>query len=157
MATLRQTAEEFLSCKRIAVAGLSSGTPNAANGIYRRLRDAGYQVFAVNPNADQVEDDACYPDLGSIPGGAEAVVVGTHPSVSADVVRQAAEAGVSRVWIHRGIGPGSYSEEAVRAARDAGLTVIPGGCPMMFLDDADVFHRCLGWLQRTTGKLPKTV
>lgn len=155
MPTLKEAAADFLAHKRIAVAGLSRDSPNAANGIYRSLRKAGYEVVPVNPNADEVEGDRCYPELAAIPGGVDGVVVGTHPSASVDVVRQAAEAGVPRVWIHRGIGPGSYSDEAVQAARDAGLTVIPGGCPMMFIDGADVFHRCLGWLQGATGKLPR--
>ena len=61
---------EFLAGKRIAVTGVSR-TPktHGANNVYKRLRERGYEVFAVNPNTDKVEGDRSYPDLASIPGG----------------------------------------------------------------------------------------
>ena len=69
MAALREATEEFLAGKRIAVAGVSRSSGQAANLVYRRLRDRGYTVFAVNPNAETVEGDRCYSDLRSIPDG----------------------------------------------------------------------------------------
>ena len=55
MSSLREAADEFLAQRRIAVAGVSRDTKQPANLIYRRLRGAGYETFAVNPNADEVE------------------------------------------------------------------------------------------------------
>jgi predicted CoA-binding protein len=80
MPTLKEAANDFLAQKRIAVAGVSR-TPagHGANVVYTGLRKAGYQVFAVNPHADQVEGDTCYHDIKSIPGGVDAVVIGTAP------------------------------------------------------------------------------
>jgi hypothetical protein len=43
------------------------------------LRDRGYEVFAVNPNARRGEGDKAYGNLTSIPGGVEAVVIGNEP------------------------------------------------------------------------------
>ena len=83
MVTLREAATTFLASKRIAVTGVSrNGGNHGGNFVYQRLRERGYDVFAVNPHADTVEGDTCYPDLTSIPGGVEAVVIGTRPSIA---------------------------------------------------------------------------
>lgn len=156
MATLKEAANDFLAQKRIAVAGVSR-TPagHGANVVYNGLRNAGYEVFAVNPNAEEVEGDTCYHDIKSIPGGVEAVVVGTAPDVSAGVVRECSELGIERVWLHRSFGGGSVSGEASALGRESGGTCIAGGCPMMFLPHADIPHRCMRWVLNLTGGLPK--
>jgi predicted CoA-binding protein len=153
--TLKEMVDGFLSERRVAVAGVSRGTGSAANPIYRRLRDAGYEVFPVNPNATTVEGDRCYPDVRSIPGGVGAVMVATHPGQSAAVVRECAELGVKHVWLHRSFGAGSVSDDAVEAGRKAGLEVIAGACPMMYLAPVDFGHRCIRFVLGVTGKLPR--
>ena len=157
MPTLRQAADEFLAQHRIAVAGVSREGKLPANLIYRRLRANGYEVFPVNPNADEVEGDRCYPDVGSIPDGVDGVVVATTPEVGVRIVEQCAAAGVHHVWLHRGIGPGSLSDEAVAACREHGIGVIPGGCPCMYGRTADPGHRCMRVMLRMGGKLPRAV
>ena len=140
------TVSDFLSQKRIAVIGVSRNPGEAANLIYRKLREQGYQVFPVNPRAQEVEGDRCYPDVESLPGSIAGAVVLTPPGEAASVVRSCAEKGVSRVWLHRSLGSGSVSEEAVRVGKELGITVIAGGCPMMFLKPVDFGHRCMRWL-----------
>lgn len=157
MPTLKEAAQDFLAQSRIAVAGVSATRPDAANGIYKRLRGAGYQVFAVNPNADEVEGDRCYHDLGDISGGVDGVVVATHPQVTASVVDRCAQLGIRRAWVHRSFGQGSMSDDVARMANRPDLTVIPGGCPLMFMDGTDVGHRCFRWFLGATGKLPRQV
>ena len=158
MATLKEAANEFLAQKRIAVAGVSrTDSGHGANVVYKGLRKAGYEVFAVNPNAEQVDGDRCYHDLKSIPGGVDAVVVGTAAQDSAGVVQECAELNVRRVWLHRSFGGGSVSDEAADVGRQNGITVIAGACPMMFLPRADIGHRCMRWVLGLTGSLPKEV
>ena len=146
---------DFLSGRRIAVAGVSRGSDSAANPVYRKLRGCGYDVFPVNPNASQVEGAACYPDLVSIPGTLDGIVVATHPDVSVHVVRQAAERRIPRVWLHRSFGQGSVSAAAIQECEKSGITCIVGGCPLMYCEPVDVGHRCfrtlLGWL----GRVPR--
>ncbi len=110
MTTLKEAVDDFLAQKRIAVAGVSREPNQAANLVYRALRKTNYQVFAVNPSADQAEGDPCYPDLKSIPGGVDAVVIATPPGAAEAIVRDCAEQGISRVWMHRSFGKGSVSE-----------------------------------------------
>jgi hypothetical protein len=154
MQTLREAAEEFLAQRRIAVAGVSRDEKQTANAIYRRLREAGYEVYPVNPNAETVEGDRCYPALGAIPERPDGVLVVTHPDAAPDIARQCVETGVPRLWMHRSFGAGSASEEATRICRDAGIAVLDGGCPMMFLEPVDPFHKCFRWFFGATGKLP---
>jgi uncharacterized protein len=157
MTTLREAAEEFLAQDRIAVAGVSRDSKQPANLIYRRLRETGHTVFAVNPNADEVEGDPCYAAVTDIVGGVDGVVVVTPADVSPAVVEDCATAGVPRVWLHRGIGQGSLSEEAVAACLRHGITVIPGGCPNMFGATSDPGHRGMLRVLQITGKLPRRV
>jgi uncharacterized protein len=158
MTQIKDAAEEFLGSGRIAVTGVSRAPKGeAANGIYRRLRERGYAVAAVNPQATELEGDPAYPDLASIPGGVEAVVIGTRPEHALATVREAVDLGVRQVWMHRSFGAGSVDPEAARVGREAGLTVIEGGCPLMFGKASDGGHRFLCRWFTMTGKVPRTV
>lgn len=156
MSSLRERAEEFLALRRIAVAGVSRSSGEAANLVYRKLRGAGYDVVAVNPRAERVEGDPCYAELGAIPGAVDGVVIATPPAAADDMVRQCHALGIRRVWMHRSFGSGSVSDAAVQYCQDHDIAVIPGGCPMMFCEPVDVGHRCLRWLLGRIGKLPRT-
>jgi predicted CoA-binding protein len=149
--------QDFLAQKRIAVAGVSRddrGHPTG-NLIYRRLKSTGHDVFAVNPNIPTFEGERYYPDLKSIPGGVDGVVIITRPEITARIVRDCEAAGVHRVWMHESMAKGSsVSSDAVEYCRAHDISVIPGGCPMMFGDGVDFGHTCMRWVLKLTGKLP---
>ena len=142
MQSVKEAASEFLANKRVAVTGVSR-TPktHGSNTVYRRLRDRGYDVFAVNPNADTVEGDPAYQDLKSIPGGVQAVVIGTRPELAEGTMRECAELDIKQVWMHRGPGAGSVSDAAADYGRRHGITVIDGGCPLWFAPVSDFGHK----------------
>lgn len=154
MAHIPDPVAEFLRGKRIAVAGVSRGQPQAANQIFRKLRDAGYETLPVNPRAAEVEGVTCYPDLAAIPGPLDGVVVSTHPDLAVELVRQAAEKGTRRLWLHRSFGQGSVSEAAIEECAARGITCLIGGCPLMYVEPVDVFHRCFRWWLRWRGRAP---
>jgi uncharacterized protein len=156
MPSIKQAAAEFLANQRIAVTGVSR-TPKShgSNVVYQRLRDRGYEVFAVNPNANTVEGDPCYKDLRSIPGGVGAVVIGTRPEFAEDTMAECADLGIKHVWMHRGPGAGSVSAAATDYGRRHGITVIDGGCPLMFGPPADFGHRVMRLVY--AGQVPKQV
>jgi predicted CoA-binding protein len=156
MQDIQEAASEFLAKKRVAVTGVSR-TPKShgSNNVYRRLRDRGYDVFAVNPNADEVEGDRCYRDLSSIPGGVEAVVIGTRAERAEATMHECAELGIGHVWMHWGPNPGSVSAAATDSGRQHGITVIDGGCPLMFGATADLGHKVMRFVY--ARKVPKQV
>ena len=156
MQSVKEAAAGFLANKRVAVTGVSRNPKNhGSNVVYQRLRERGYEVFAVNPNANEVEGDRCYKDLRSIPGGVGAVVIGTRPEIAEDTMRECAELGIKQVWMHRGPGAGSVSAAATDYGRQHGITVIDGGCPLMFGPTADVGHRIMRLV--FAGHVPKQV
>jgi hypothetical protein len=154
MARMPSSVAEFLSGKRFAVAGVSRQRQQAANAIFRKLRSSGFEVFPVNPNATEIEGVRCYPDLASIPGALDGVVVATHPRNALDVVRQCSECAVRRVWFHRSFGEGSVSGVAVHECGARGMQCIVGGCPLMYCEPVDLPHRCMRWLLKFGGRVP---
>ena len=156
MIPVKQAASEFLAHKRIAVTGVSrSPKEHGANIVYTRLRDRGYTVVAINPNAEEVEGDRCYHDLKSAPGPIEGVVIATSPEHADATMRECVDLGIDRVWMHRGPGPGSVSPEATRYGREHGVTVIDGGCPLRFEPTADRGHKIMRLMG--VGRMPKAV
>src|SRR6202008_468628 len=91
MAKVPDLIGEFLHGKRFAVAGVSRQAGQAANAVYRKLRDSGYEVFPANPNTPEAEGTRCYPYLASISGPIDGVLIATHPSISVELVRQCGE------------------------------------------------------------------
>jgi uncharacterized protein len=156
MQSMSEAASAFLANKRVAVTGVSR-TPetHGSNSVYRRLRERGYQVFAVNPNAEEVEGDSAYRDLKSIPDGVDAVVIGTRPEIAEDTMHECVELGIEHVWMHRGPGAGSVSPAATEYGRHHGITVIDGGCPLMFGPTADLGHKIMRRVY--AGHVPKRV
>lgn len=158
MTRIKDAAAEFLAQRRIAVTGVSAHPAgHGSNAVYVRLRERGYQVFAVNPNSPTAEGDPTYADLAAIPGGAEAVVIGTRPEHAEATMRQAIDLGIRLVWMHRAFGTGSVSETATRLGREHGVTVIDGGCPLMFGTTSDGGHRFMCRMLTLTGAVPRTV
>jgi uncharacterized protein len=158
MIPIKQAASEFLAKKRIAVTGVSRKPQgHGSNVVYKRLKDRGYDVFAINPNADSVDGEPSYHDLKSVPGGVEAVVIGTRPETAEATMRECAELGVKYVWMHRGPGPGSVSAAATEYGRQHGIMVIDGGCPCMFEPTADFGHKVARLMFTGTGNVPRRV
>jgi uncharacterized protein len=158
MQTIKEAAAQFLSRQRVAVTGVSR-TPGShgSNVVYQRLKERGYVVFPVNPNAEAIDGDRCYADLHAIPGGVEAVVIGTRPERALATLQECDDLGIKDVWMHRSFGGGSVSEEATTYGREHGMTVIDGGCPLMFEPTSDPGHKVIKWVCRANHHLPNHV
>ena len=158
MQSIKDAAATFLASRRIAVTGVSrTASGHGANVVYKRLRERGYDVYAVNPNANVVEGDPCFHALADIPNGVDAVVIATSPDQAEATVRECNDLGIKLVWMHRGPGPGSVCDDATVYGRDHGMTVIDGGCPLMFEPTADFAHKIMKFVLTRTGKVPRQV
>lgn len=155
--TLETKVHDFLALRRIAVAGVSRDNRHhpAGNLVFRRLKKTGHDVFPVNPNMQTFEGERCFPDVKSIPGGVDGVVIVTRPDVTERIVHDCADAGIRHVWMHRSMAAGSsVSPEAVEYCNQHDISVIAGACPMMYGPDVDFGHACMRWLLGLTGRLP---
>jgi uncharacterized protein len=154
---LEAKIDDFLAQKRIAVAGVSLRNTQhpAANLIYRRLKSDGHDVFALNPHMESFEGEPCYPDVQSIPGGVDGVVIVTKPETTEQIVRDCGAAKVRRVWMHRSLAKGSsVSPQAVAYCAEHDISVIAGACPMMYGNGVDFGHTCMRVILGLTGGLP---
>ena len=154
MRNLPPSVADFLAGKRIAVAGVSRTGRAPANAIFRRLQQCGHEAIPVNPNASELEGSRSYPALSAVPGEVHGVLIATHPSVGAAIVREAAARGIRRIWFHRSFGAGSVSSEALEACRQAGIEPIVGGCPLMYCQPVDPGHRFFRWWLHLRRRIP---
>ncbi len=133
--------KDFLGQKKIAVVGISNKRDTGCNLAYRKFKENGYQVFAVNPHITAFEGSPVYPDLKSIPEKPDAVFILANPKITEQVVQQCVELGIKHVWMHclMGTKPGlaagmsSVSQTAVDLCKANGIQVIPGSCPNQYL------------------------
>lgn len=158
MVKVKDAAEQFLENRRIAVTGVSrSPAGHGGNIVLQRLQQRGYDAVPVNPSAESIEGVPCYPTLAAIPGGVEAVVIATRPEHAEATMQECVDLGIRQVWMHRSIGAGSVSDAATALGRQHGITVIDGGCPLMFGSTADGAHKAMCVLFTWFGKVPRTV
>jgi hypothetical protein len=146
--------EQFLQQKNIAVAGISRNpSGSVGNLVYKKFKDAGYNVFAVNPNADEIQGEKCYRSLKAIPEKLDAVFLATHPKQSLEVVKECADVGIKKVWFHRSFGNGSYDKASEIFCKENGIDAIIYACPMMFIQPVDFGHKCIRFFMKIGGKL----
>jgi predicted CoA-binding protein len=158
MNRLDHLVQDFLAQKKIAVVGVSDKRDTGCNLAYKKFKENGYQVYAVNPRITSYENAVCYADLKSIPEKVDAVFVLASPNVTDEIVQQCVELGIKHIWMHcmMGTKPGlaagmtSVSQSAVEMCRANGIAVIPGSCPNQFLHP-DFGHAMMRGLWRIVG------
>lgn len=150
-----ETIEEFLACKRIAIVGVSRKYGDFSLTMFQELSRRGYDVVPVNPYAPEVLGCHCFARVQDIQPPVEAALLMTSPEVTDNVVRDCANAGIKRVWMHRAGGQGAVSADALRFCREQGIRVVPGQCPLMFLPQTGAVHRLHGFIRKVTGRYPK--
>jgi len=127
---------EFIDKKNvIAVVGASRNPEKYGHKVYKDLKEAGYKVYPVNPNASEILGDKCYPNLESLPERPDVVTVVVPPRVTEKIVKACKDLGIWRVWMQ----PGSESEKAITFCRENGIKVIHGVC-IMIQRKADKFQ-----------------
>jgi len=141
MITLTQV-QEFLAQRRLAVVGVSADPKKFGNVIHRELMQHGYDVIPIHRDMREIDGVRCFPDLASVPGDIDGVIIMVPSTASAAVVRDCIARGVTRVWLFKGLGaPGAVSDEAIELCRTSGIDVVAGACPLMFLEPVAGFHR----------------
>jgi len=143
--------EDFLAQRRLAFVGASHDPGDFSVAVYRELKQRGYELVPVNPAATEVDGDRCHPSVADLPDPVDGAIVMVPADASAEVVQACIDAGIPRVWLHKGAGRGAVSDEAVALCREHGIEVVDGACPMMFGEHPAWFHRVHRFGRRITG------
>lgn len=145
-------ARAFLHAGRLAVVGASDAKDSMGRSVYTELRDHGVDAVPVHPSAATVAGDPAYPSLEAVPGELAGAIVMVGGAAAEEVVREVAARGIPRVWLFLGASkPGSATPEALSAAEELGLEVVPGACPLMFLEPTAFIHRFHRGIRRMRG------
>jgi predicted CoA-binding protein len=157
MSTRNRLAADFLAQRRLAVVGVSRDPKDFSRGLFRELKKRGYDLVPVNPAGGEIEGVLCATRVQDIRPPVDGALLMTRPEISEQVVRDCAAANISRVWLHRGIGPGAASPAAVELCRHHGIAVVEGECPYMFLPAPGLVHRAHAFFRRLSrGKRART-
>ncbi len=146
---MKRAIEEFITCKRIAVVGLSRGGKKFGNSAYAELSKRGYEVFAVHPEVEEIAGTRCYPNLSALRGKVDGVVISIPRGKVPGVIREAAAIGLNNVWLQQG----AQSPEAVALGKDLNLSLVAGKCILMYAPPVGGFHAWHRALHRLFVKL----
>ena len=154
MTTTRTQIDDFLAQKRLALVGVSREAEDFSRRLFQELRERGYDVVPVNPAAAEIDGQRCFARVQDIAPAVDTALLLTSPEATDQVVQDCVEAGITRVWMHRGAGVGAVSDAAVKFCDEHGIQVVAGFCPYMFLPDAGFVHRLHGFAKKITGSYP---
>jgi predicted CoA-binding protein len=143
--------QEFLSQKTIAFAGLSRDPQSFSARVFQDLRAKGYRVLPVNPNAQSILGQTCYPNIAALPEAVGGVLLFTPPGQTEGVVHDAAKHGIRRVWIQQG----AQSEAALAICREQDLTTVSRQCILMYAQPVGSLHKVHRWVKGLFGGLPR--
>lgn len=149
--TSKQVVDDFLAQRKLALVGISRSGKKFGNMIHKELSAKGYTLYPVHPEAETIDGVRCYPSLAALPEAVGGVVICVPPEQTEQVVRQAAQAGIRRVWMQQG----AESAAAVQFCAENGLSAVHGECVMMFAEKVGFPHSLHRWIWKVLGKLPQ--
>jgi predicted CoA-binding protein len=147
----QESVDGVVKQQSIAVVGVSRSETKFSRSVYDELKDKGYTVFPVNPNAERIGEDLCYPNLGAIPERIGAVLSLVPANQVMRVVREARTLDIGNVWIQQGV----KTPEAIAYCHDNGINVVFGYCILMFAEPVQSFHKVHRFFARLFGAMPK--
>jgi hypothetical protein len=149
--TSKATVDEFLAQPTLAVVGVSRDSKAFANGAYKELKEKGYRLLPVNPHMETFDGETCYPSLGALPEAPGGALIMVAPAQAEGVVKDAAAAGIKRVWMQQG----AESAAAIKFCQENGISEVHGECILMFAHPQKFYHKPHRWVWGMIGKLPK--
>jgi predicted CoA-binding protein len=144
-----KTIENFVQGKRLAVVGLSRSGKKFGNMAFKELKERGYTLYPVHPQAQEIDGERCYPDLASLKGQVDGVLVSVPAQKAKTVLQDAADAGIKNVWLQQG----SESRELLAQANSLGLSIVSGKCILMYAPPVRSFHGFHRFVMKLIGQL----
>jgi len=155
--TERARIDAFLAPgSRIALVGASTNEQDFSRAMMRELIAHDIDVVPVHPGVDRIGDRRAYGRVTDIEGRVDGALIMTRPEAAAGILEECARAGIDRVWLHRGVGQGSVSDDAIATAHAHELELVSGRCPLMFLGERPAaVHRVHAAMLKLVGRYPR--
>lgn len=134
---MNKVIEDFIQSKRIAIMGASRDPRKFGNAIVTELKQKGYEVFIIHPEAKEISGQTCYPSLAALKGQVDAVVICVAPDKASQALQQVADAGLTKIWVNQG----SQSPEVIAKAKELGLSPVMGKCLLMYAAPVESLHK----------------
>jgi uncharacterized protein len=150
MRTSKQSVENFLAQKTIAIVGVSRNERKFGTAAYKELKVKGYKVYPVNPNMNEVNGEKCYSNLHDLPEKPGGVFISVKADETEKVVKEAAGLNINNIWMQ----PGSESIEAIEYCKKNNINVVHNECILMFAEPLVFGHKAHRWIKGIFGKLP---
>lgn len=141
--------DQFVASKRIAVVGMSRSGKKFGNMAAKELRAKGYEIFAVHPEAAEIDGFACSPNLQSLSGKVDGVWISVPPQKVSPVLKEAAEIGLKNIWLQQG----AWSAEVQQTIDQLNLPVVSKKCIMMYAPPVKSVHKFHRTIVGIFGKL----
>jgi len=146
-----QNARDFLKLRRIALVGLSRDEKDFSRYVFRELAGRGIDVVPIRPGLQEAEGRPCYGRLQDVKPAVDGALIMVPPQQVDRVLGDCLEAGVMRVWLHRGAGKGAGDARSLAFCATHGIEAVRDLCPFMALPNAGAGHRVHGWFRTTFG------
>lgn len=112
--------EKMLQKNVWAVVGANRNPEKFGHKIYRKLKEKGYRVYAINPTIEAIESDKCYKDLSSLPEMPDVIDMVVNPEKGKPIIEEAARLGIKNIWLQ----PGTYDDDLMNLIRERGLNAV---------------------------------
>ena len=145
--TARNTIDEILAHKKIAIAGVSRDPRKFGNVLYCTLKNKGYDVYPINPSADNIDDCTCYHKVSDLPMEVKDLLIATAVKDTDDVIKEAIDKGIKNIWIQNG----SETASAIKMAQDNHINLVTGACFLMYAEPKG-FHKLHQVVAKMFGK-----
>lgn len=151
----KRTIEAFFTAERIAVIGASRNPKKYGRRLLDELQARGFEVVAVNPNAEHLGAIPCHRSILEIPGEVTTAIAVVPPAEQTKVALECVRAGIKRLWIHEHVMKGVSDPKAIYHCEEGGIEVITGYCPFMFLPGTGFPHNVHGMVTKWLGAHPR--
>ena len=150
MATLNEI-KKFLEAPKIAIAGVSRNPKKFGGAIFKELKNKGFELYPVNPNANEIQNVKCFKSVSELPKDVMHLFIVTPQKETAGIAEEAVNKAFEMIWIQQK----SETPEAVKIIQNAGIPLIYKKCLMMFADPVKGVHGFHRFLKKVFGAYPK--
>ena len=149
--TKKESIEQFLAPKKIAVAGVSANKKKFGYAVFSELRKKGYDICPINPKLEDIDGVKCYKSVSEIPIDYQKLFIVTPKTETDTIIKQATEKGIKHVWVQQM----SNTKETEKIAQKNNIELIEKECIFMFANPVKSIHKFHRTIWKLLGILPK--